>query len=129
MNCTICGQEADWVENKAVYGRNYGKSYMIWLCPNRHYVGCHQNTQRPKGTFADRKIREARMAAHAVIDPLWKSGAYKRSTVYEQLSLAFGKQIHIGEATKEECAEIIKTAALIFKDKRIQHYLTPQINT
>lgn len=88
---------------------------MIWLCPNRHYVGCHENTKRPKGTFADKETREARMEAHAAIDPLWKSGKYQRHTVYKRLSEAFGKDVHVGEASKEECADIIKTAALIFK--------------
>jgi hypothetical protein len=123
MECNICRQKAMWTENKAIYGRNYGKSFMIWLCPNRHYVGCHENSQRPKGTFADQETRKARMEAHGVVDPLWKSGAYKRSTVYEQLSHAFGRQIHIGEATKEDCADIIKTAKLIFKDERVRHHL------
>ena len=113
LNCDLCGEPAAWVENKAVYGRNYGDSYMIWLCPNRHYVGCHQNTKRPKGTFADKETRNARMAAHAEIDPLWKSGKMQRGEVYRRLKEAFGREIHIGGATKEECSQIVKTAQTI----------------
>ena len=52
MNCNHCNQEAEWVENKEVYGKNYGQSYMIWLCrPCDAYVGCHNNTKTPKGNF------------------------------------------------------------------------------
>jgi len=115
MNCTICKSPAKWVENKEIYGKNYGASYMIWLCTGcGAYVGCHNNTQTPKGTFADKPTRQARMKAHAVVDPLWKEGHYKRGTVYKRLSEAFGHPVHIGEASPQECEDIIKTAKLVF---------------
>jgi hypothetical protein len=116
VRCSICGSEAEWVENKKVYGTNYGDSYMIWLCTNkecRAYVGCHQNTKRPKGTFADRETRKARMLAHQAIDPIWKSGTLPRGEVYRRLKEEFGREIHIGGATKEECSQIVKTAQKI----------------
>lgn len=90
---------------------------MIWLCsPCDAYVGCHSNTKRPLGTLADASLRSARMAAHAVIDPLWKSGRYTRSEVYAYLTDAFGKEVHIAESDEFQCAQIIKTAKLMFKD-------------
>ena len=117
VRCSICGAEAEWVENKKVYGTNYGKSYMIWLCKNkdcRAYVGCHQNTQKAKGTFADRETRKARMNAHHAIDYYWKSGLLTRGEVDRLLQEKFGREIHIGGATKEECEEIVKTAKDFF---------------
>ena len=117
MKCQHCGRDAEWVENKEVYGRNYGNSYMIWLCrPCDAFVGCHQNTKQPKGRFlAKADLREARKKAHAVIDPLWQSGKYKRKTVYIRLNEAFGKVVDVAATeTPEECEEIIKTAQLIF---------------
>ena len=117
MKCNYCGQEAKWVENKEVYGRNYGKSYMIWLCRDCDaYVGCHNNTKIPKGNYlANIILREARIKAHSVIDPLWQSHKYKRRTVYLRLKEAFSEEVHIGATkTPEECEEIIKTANLIF---------------
>lgn len=30
--CPVDGKPAPWVENKAKYGRNYGKSYMCYYC-------------------------------------------------------------------------------------------------
>lgn len=117
MDCNYCGKPAEWVENKEVYGRNYGDSYMIWLCrPCDAYVGCHKNTQEPKGQYLAKKdLRDARKRAHAVIDPLWKSRKYRRQRIYAELSRAFGYTVHIGETkTPDECDAIIKTASLIF---------------
>lgn len=107
MNCPYCKKPAKWVENKIVYGRNYGKSYMIWWCPCGAYVGCHQNTQKPKGTMANAELRAWRIKAHAVIDPLWKNGEMKCWEVYRMLNDIFGKEIHIGESDIKMCQEII----------------------
>jgi len=117
MKCNHCGKEAVWVENKEVYGRNYGKSYMIWLCRDCNaYVGCHNNTKEPMGKIlAKADLRKARKEAHASIDPLWQSRKYKRRTVYLRLKEAFGYEVHIGATTTpKECEEIIETAKLIF---------------
>jgi hypothetical protein len=121
MICTVCGSAANWVENKAVYGRNYGRSYMIWLCSNRRcgaYVGCHQNTEQPVGTFADKELRQARQAAHAAIDPVWKSGAMTRAEVYRRLSAVLGWDVHVGMATLDQCRSIVETAQREFEESR-----------
>lgn len=117
MDCNHCQKPAEWVENKEIYGRNYGKSYMTWWCRDCDaFVGCHNNTKKPKGKYLAKKdLREARKKAHAVIDPLWQDGKYERRTVYIRLNEAFGKEVHVGDTeTVEECEEIIKTAKLIF---------------
>ena len=112
VGCPHCKNEAEWVENKAVYGRNYGKSYMIWLCrPCGAYVGCHQNTKRPKGSLATAETRLARKKAHAAFDPVWQSGRYghlTRKDAYNLLKDHFGEQVHIGESDVPRCEEIIK---------------------
>lgn len=116
MICPFCGKEAVWCENKAVYGKNYGKSYMCYLCkPCDAYVGCHNNSKKPLGQMANREMREWRKRAHAVVDPLWKSNKYKRSTVYARLSEAFGYPVHVGESDIETCKKIIETVHLIFQ--------------
>ena len=109
IRCPYCGEEAKWVENKVVYGKNYGKSYMCYYCPKDDaYVGCHQNTRKPLGTIANKELRECRKKAHSVVDPLWKNGRMKRGQVYAMLFRKFGKEIHIGEADVEQCQKIIK---------------------
>jgi len=108
MICPYCNQEALWVENKAIYGRNYGKSYMCYYCkPCDAYVGCHQNTTKPLGVMANKELREWRIKAHAVIDPLWKNGPIKRKTVYKILSREMGFQIHIGNSDIATCEKLI----------------------
>src|SRR3990167_5638953 len=117
MICPYCQKEALWCENKTIYGRNFGDSYMVWLCkPCGAYVGCHNNTQQPKGTLANKEMREWRIKAHAVIDPLWQTNKYKRGTVYARLKDAFGKEIHVGEADVQLCKDIIKTVPMIFTE-------------
>lgn len=115
--CPKCKKDGEWVDNIEVYGRRYGKSYMCYYCRDCDtYVGCHNNTRNPLGEMADKETREARKKAHEVIDPLWRSGRYSRKLVYERLSEAFGHDVHIAQADKDYCEEVIKTANLIFKE-------------
>ena len=107
MNCPYCNKEAIWTENKAIYGKNYGRSYMSYYCkPCDAYVGCHNNTRKPLGTMANAETREARKLAHLLFDPLWKNGIMSRDKAYKKLSNHFGKEIHIGESDIKTCQEI-----------------------
>ncbi len=112
MICPYCNKEAVWCENKEIYGRNYGKSYMVYLCKECDaYVGCHQNTQKPLGTMANAELREWRQKAHAVFDPLWKGKNHskqERTKAYKRLNREFGREIHIGESDIETCKKIIE---------------------
>lgn len=109
MVCPYCKKEAKWCENKEVYGKNYGKSYMCYYCkPCDAYVGCHKNTMKPLGTMANRELREWRKKAHAAIDPWWKNGTMTRQGVYTALKNYFGKEIHIGECNIDMCKTIVK---------------------
>lgn len=106
--CPFCHRPAVWCENKEVYGRNFGKSYMIWLCkPCDAYVGCHQNTKKPLGTMANAHTREMRRRVHAVIDPIWKSGKISRKKLYRLISIYTAKQYHTAECTVQDCEAIL----------------------
>ena len=106
--CPYCNEPAEWVENKEVYGKNYGKSYMIYFCrPCNAYVGCHQNTRQPLGSLANRELREWRKKAHAAFDPLWKTGKMTRKKAYRWLYDKTGKWIHMGDSTIEDCKKVI----------------------
>ncbi len=114
--CPFCGKNAEWVENKEVYGKNYGKSYMMWLCrPCKAYVGCHENTKQPLGTLANKALREWRVKAHSAFDVLWKSGTISRNEAYRALSKEFGRHIHIGESNIEQCQAIIRVSENLAK--------------
>ena len=108
MKCPYCNKEAEWVDNKKVYGKRYGKSYMCWWCkPCDAYVGCHCNTKIPLGTMANVELREWRIKAHNRIDPFWKNGDLTRKEVYQFLKEHFNKEIHIGETDIETCKRIV----------------------
>lgn len=108
MTCPYCGNEAVWCENKAVYGRNYGKSYMCHYCkPCDAYVGCHNNTREALGTLANRELRQFRMKVHAHIDPWWREGKVKRGWLYARLSKELGFTYHTGESTEETCKRVL----------------------
>ena len=114
MTCPYCGKKAQWCENKIIYGRNYGKSYMCYYCADCDaYVGCHQNTQIPLGTMANKELRGLRIKAHNLIDPLWKSGKMKRGDVYKALVKMGIKHIswanEIDNLAKNELARLIET--------------------
>lgn len=116
MKCPYCNEKAEWTENKAIYGKNYGKSYMVYLCkPCDAYVGCHLNSKRPLGTMANRDLREWRKRTHAVIDPIWKNGLLPRTKVYEILDKYFGFEVHVGESNEEMCKKIITNAKIMFE--------------
>jgi hypothetical protein len=117
MICQYCNKEAIWVENKEVYGHNYGKSYMIWLCKGCDaYVGCHNNTQKPLGMLANKELRLARKTAkdlfikqkigdwHAVKNNV-KNEAYK--WLAEQLGLE-KKYTHFGMFDLKTCNKVIE---------------------
>ena len=108
VTCPYCWKEPVWVENKVVYGKNYGKSYMMYYCKKCDaYVGCHNNTKEPLGTLADAELRDLRKQVHNLIDPLWQSGEVRRRDIYQQLSDYMGFSFHTGEATKEDCLKVI----------------------
>ena len=108
MICPYCQKEAPWVENKAIYGRNYGKSFMCYYCkPCDAYVGCHQNSKTPLGTMANKELRAWRIRAHDHIDPLWKTGRMKRKEVYAFLKEKLGVQVHVAESDLEMCKRIL----------------------
>ena len=109
MICPYCKKESEWIENKAIYGKNYGKSVMVYLCkPCNAYVGCHNNTKKSLGTMANAETREWRKKAHSVFDPIWKSGKMSRGAAYNELKKVFGREIHIGESDIPTCKIIVK---------------------
>ena len=116
MICPYCNKEAPWVNNKEVYGRQYGKSYMCYYCKDCDaYVGCHENSKRPLGIMANKELRSWRQKAHLAIDHWWKVYGKKRSVVYGKLATHFDKEyVHIGESNIEECKKIIEVAPNLF---------------
>ena len=86
---------------------------MIYLCRDCNaYVGCHQNTNNPLGTMANKELRELRTECHKLFDPLWKGGKMNRKEAYNFLKQKTGIK-HIAWANEKECKKIIKVLSKI----------------
>lgn len=107
VTCGDCGSSMEL--RKSRYGQFWGCSEYP-KCTGTH--GAHPDG-RPLGIPANKKTREARIAAHAAFDPLWKGGRQSRRSAYLWLRHAMGMnhQPHIGEMTIAECNKVIAVCA------------------
>lgn len=107
--CPYCKNKAINVTSKEFYGRDYQHNlFVCYECDAR--VGTHKGTNIPKGTLADKELRELRMQCHQLIDPYWRNGIYSRTEVYDRLSKAMNlpkMSTHIGKFNKEQCQKLI----------------------
>ena len=110
IKCNYCGGRAELTSSAEVYG---GKYYgMIYLCrPCWAYVGCHPGTKNPLGRVANAELRNWKMKAHAVFDPIWKSGKMTRRETYEYLAEKLNISVdkcHIGMFDVDNCKKVIE---------------------
>jgi hypothetical protein len=108
--CPYCGKQAQLVDSSIVYG---GHSYgPIWDCrPCDAYVGCHRGTKKPLGRLANKELREWKKKAHAVFDPLWRSGAMRRTHAYAHLARIMHlpkHEAHIGMFDVMQCRKLVE---------------------
>lgn len=119
IKCSYCKGDAILVDSSVIYGRSYGDIYLCSPCDA--YVGVHKGTTKPKGTPANKALRELRKDAHEAFDFLtWKQRTppttrkgrqYQnklRSRAYTWLGMKMGiKNPHIGEMNLEGCQKVI----------------------
>jgi hypothetical protein len=109
-----CGCEkkviADLVDGSLVYPHRQDLYHLqFWICQCRCYVGCHKGTANPLGVIPTKEIMNARKYIHAILDPLWKSGKYKRKDLYKKISDKIGWDYHTAKIRSiEEAREIYK---------------------
>lgn len=123
--CPYCGRPARLQDSARIYGTSYGPA---WICEGYPacdaFVGCHPGTETPLGTLADYRTRQARKAAHAVFDAIWRrrwlvkrsqdrrySKAMARGGRYKALAAELGipvDQCHIGMFDRETCERVIR---------------------
>lgn len=88
--CRFCNSRVKYTSHAEIYGgRTFSDWPFIYLCTNEQCgasVGVHAGTAYPLGTLADTKTKNARKAAHAAFDPIWKSKQMKRGDAYKWLA-------------------------------------------
>lgn len=95
----------------------------FWKCDTcGNFVGCHYKSAeptKPLGCIATPEIKKARIEVHALIDPLWKSGAFKRNKLYGLISEQLGWKYHTANIRSlEEANKVIKIAKTISEERR-----------
>lgn len=113
VNCPYCGKTAYLVGGKKIYPHRpdlFGKSF--YECePCEAFVGCHTGTINPLGRLANLELRKKKMAAHAVFDPIWRTGKMTRGDAYKVLAEKLGieqKDCHIGMFDVDMCNKVIE---------------------
>lgn len=112
--CPHCQSPVTLVNNKVIYRRQYGAWPFAYLCSNADCdscVGLHPKTDIPKGTLANKPMRAARKAAHAVFDPMCEKLGMDRDTSYiwmaKQMEIADVNHAHIGWFDVDQCNKLI----------------------
>jgi hypothetical protein len=91
--CPNCAGRVELVENRAIYGKPYGRWPYAYLCTNREcdsYVGIHPRTDIPLGTLGNKATRAARKRAKTLFMVLWESGEMTQDEAYAWLADALG---------------------------------------
>lgn len=121
VKCPYCNNPAELVDGTVIYLHRPDLAHKkFWNCaPCKAYVGCHETTFNhdfPKGTMplgrlANAELRSAKSAAHALFDPLWKTGKMRRGQAYawlaDQLKIK-QEDCHIGMFSVEQCKQVFQ---------------------
>jgi hypothetical protein len=103
------------VTGKSIYPHRPGLySKYFYLCADCNaYVGCHAggDGKQPLGRLANSELRTAKQAAHAAIDPHWRTGKLSRKEVYKRLANLLAipiRETHIGMFDVEQCRKVVR---------------------
>lgn len=124
--CPYCHTKAKIVTGLVVYPHRPDLSAKrFYSCsPCGAWVGCHDGTFQPLGRLADAELREAKKAAHAAFDPIWKARFAAKSAIdpsykkgmarggrYRELAKVMGidkRDCHIGMFDVEQCQRVVE---------------------
>lgn len=121
--CDYCRAAARLTTGREVYPHRpdlFAKPFYV-CTPCDARVGCHPGTNNVLGRLANAELRGAKQAAHAALDPLWRSGQFKRKDAYYRLSKALGiafADCHIGMFDVETCRRVVAVVPSIAADGR-----------
>lgn len=112
MICDYCQGETQLVNGDVIYPHRPDLAHLrFWQCaPCDAYVGCHKGTTKPLGRLANAELRQAKMAAHAAFDPLWKFTTLTRNAAYQWLANQLGiprADCHIGMFDVDQCRLVV----------------------
>ncbi|PPE78258.1 hypothetical protein C3941_19530 [Kaistia algarum] len=130
--CTYCGKAAELVTGATMYPHRPDlAAKQFYRCvPCSAWVGCHDGTTRPLGILATAELRQAKSAAHAAFDRLWKAkierdGCSKkaaRGAGYAWLADQLGIEAadcHIGMMDAATCRRVVELCASVGRSSHV----------
>lgn len=124
IRCPYCGRIAELKDASYVYG-NKCRGGQLYVCCNYpacdSYVGVHSGTQIPKGTLANRELRQKRIQAHRIFDQIWMQGILSKADAYRWMADKFclnDSQAHIGQFSGYMCDQLIAEAMKVLQNNR-----------
>lgn len=132
--CPVCGGEIEYRSAVGVYKHETrAKETMLYICRNYPkcdmYVRTLPGTDIPAGTLANRRLRQLRREAHALINQLHTSGVMGKDDVYCMLGTliqAPRSECHIGYLGEYYCSLFIRKCKEVLmnygKTPRVPHY-------
>ena len=113
--CPYCGKGAILVGGREIYPDRHDLYHKkFWLCrPCFAYVGTHSNSGKhaPLGRLANKELRSLKRELHALFDPYWQSGKFKRSYMYERMAKFLKIHVsdcHVGYFDENTCRIVIQ---------------------
>lgn len=117
-SCPYCGADSVLINGAQLYGHRPDLAdKRFYRCdPCRAWVGCHPGTTTPLGRLANAELRQAKSAAHAVFDPIWRTAPKTerkraRGDAYSWLAEQLGirkAECHIGMFDVDMCERVVE---------------------
>lgn len=125
IRCPYCGGTAILRDASFVYG-DHSKGGQVYVCSHypacNSYVGVHAGTRLPKGTLANRELRQKRIQAHRIFDEIWRQGILTKPEAYHWIADKFclnDRQAHIGQFSNYMCDQLILEAKRVLENNHI----------
>ncbi len=125
IRCPYCGSTAILRDASYVYG-NHSKGGQLYVCSHypacNAYVGVHPGTKIPKGTLANKTLRQKRILAHTIFDQIWKQGILSKQEAYRWIADTFclsKRQAHIGNFSDYMCDQLIQESQKVLRYNHI----------
>ena len=121
VRCPYCGGTAILRDASYVYGNKSkgGKAYVCSHYPAcNSYVGVHKGTTMPKGTLANKELRQKRIRAHSIFDQIWKQGILSKQEAYRWIADKFclnDHEAHIGKFSDYMCEQLIHESQKVLR--------------
>ena len=118
--CHYCDGKVTLTNNKAIYGKSYGKWPYIYLCQScGASVGVHPFTEIPLGTLADKNTKHARQKSKSVFKIIYESKLASRGQAYKLLADKLGISVdecHFGWFDKQICDKALTASLKILEE-------------